>query len=199
MSATQTATSPAAIRATGLTKRYGDLLAVDGLTLEIGGGEFFGLLGPNGSGKTTTVHMLATLIQPNAGSAEVAGFDIGRNAIKARESIGIVFQESALDRTLTVTENLRFAGLLQNLTPKTISERSSELLELFGLNGHRPWSSASTQGAFSRRAHHRARYSEQAPDMAFHRKTANPQRDDRSADDALSRGSRQLRPRILHS
>ena len=101
------------------------------------GGEFFGLLGPNGSGKTTTVHMLATLIQPNAGSAEVAGFDIGRNAIKARESIGIVFQESALDRTLTVTENLRFAGLLQNLTPKTISERSSELLELFGLNEHR--------------------------------------------------------------
>ena len=137
MSATQTATSPAAIRAAGLTKRYGDLLAVDGLTLEIGGGEFFGLLGPNGSGKTTTVHMLATLIQPNAGSAEVAGFDIGRNAIKARESIGIVFQESALDRTLTVTENLRFAGLLQNLTPKTISERSSELLELFGLNEHR--------------------------------------------------------------
>ena len=137
MSATQTATSPAAIRAAGLTKRYGDLLAVDGLTLEIGGGEFFGLLGPNGSGKTTTVHMLATLIQPNAGSAEVAGFDVGRNAIKARESIGIVFQESALDRTLTVTENLRFAGLLQNLTPKTISERSSELLELFGLNEHR--------------------------------------------------------------
>jgi len=137
MSATQTATSPAAIRAAGLTKRYGDLLAVDGLTLEIGGGEFFGLLGPNGSGKTTTVHMLATLIQPNAGSAEVAGFDIGRNAIKARESIGIVFQESALDRTLTVTENLRFAGLLQNLPPKTISERSSELLELFGLNEHR--------------------------------------------------------------
>jgi len=137
MSATQTATSPAAIRAAGLTKRYGDLLAVDGLTLEIGGGEFFGLLGPNGSGKTTTVHMLATLIQPNAGSAEVAGFDIGRNAIKARESIGIVFQESALDRTLSVTENLRFAGLLQNLTPKTISERSSELLELFGLNEHR--------------------------------------------------------------
>ena len=137
MSAPQTATSPAAIRAAGLTKRYGDVLAVDGLTLEIGGGEFFGLLGPNGSGKTTTVHMLATLIQPNAGSAEVAGFDIGRNAIKARESIGIVFQESALDRTLTVTENLRFAGLLQNLTPKTISERSSELLELFGLNEHR--------------------------------------------------------------
>lgn len=137
MSAPQTATSPAAIRAAGLTKRYGDVLAVDGLTLEIGGGEFFGLLGPNGSGKTTTVHMLATLIQPNAGSAEVAGFDIGRNAIKARESIGIVFQESALDRTLTVTENLRFAGLLQNLPPKTISERSSELLELFGLSEHR--------------------------------------------------------------
>src|SRR2546427_799931 len=113
MNAPQIVTTPAAIRAEGLTKRYGEVLAVDGLTLEIGTGQFFGLLGPNGSGKTTTIHMLATLIQPNAGSAEVAGFDVGRNAVKAREAIGIVFQESALDRTLTVAENLRFAGLLR--------------------------------------------------------------------------------------
>ncbi len=134
MNAPQTVTDSAAIRAAGLTKRYGKVLAVDGLTLEIGSGQFFGLLGPNGSGKTTTIHMLATLIQPNAGSAQVAGFDIGRNPVKAREAIGIVFQESALDRTLTVAENLRFAGLLQNLPPRTILERSRELLELFGLN-----------------------------------------------------------------
>src|SRR6185436_5064199 len=102
-----------AIRASGLSKRYGDVNAVDDLSLEIAPGEFFGLLGPNGSGKTTTIHMLATLIRPTTGTAEVAGFDTGRSAVRAREAIGIVFQESALDRTLTVAENLRFAGLLQ--------------------------------------------------------------------------------------
>src|SRR5688572_19473086 len=100
---------PPAIRASNLSKRYGEVLAVDDLSLEIAPGEFFGLLGPNGSGKTTTIHMLATLIRPTTGSAEVAGFETGRNAVRAREAIGIVFQESALDRTLTVAENLRFA------------------------------------------------------------------------------------------
>src|SRR3989441_3459615 len=150
MNAPQIVTTPAAIRAEGLTKRYGEVLAVDGLTLEIGTGQFFGLLGPNGSGKTTTIHMLATLIQPNAGSAEVAGFDVGRNAVKAREAIGIVFQESALDRTLTVAENLRFAGLLQNLPLRTISERSRELLELFGLNQYRATPVAALSGGMRR-------------------------------------------------
>src|SRR3989442_5341531 len=150
MNASQTGAQPPAIRAAGLTKRYGEVLAVDGLTLEIGSGQFFGLLGPNGSGKTTTIHMLATLIQPNAGSAQVAGFDISRNTVKAREAIGIVFQESALDRTLTVAENLRFAGLLQNLPVRTISERAGELLELFGLNEHRATPVAALSGGMRR-------------------------------------------------
>src|SRR5258706_682182 len=109
-----------AVNASGLVKRYGDVLAVDGLDLDIPAGEFFGLLGPNGSGKTTTIHMLATLIQPNTGSAEVAGFDIRKHAVRSREAIGIVFQESALDRTLSVAANLPFAGLLQNLPPPII-------------------------------------------------------------------------------
>ena len=150
MNAPQTVTAPPAIRAAGLTKRYGEVLAVDGLTLEIGSGQFFGLLGPNGSGKTTTIHMLATLVRPNAGSAQVAGFDIDRNAVKAREAIGVVFQESALDRTLTVAENLRFAGLLQNLPQRIISERSRELLELFGLNQHRATPVAALSGGMRR-------------------------------------------------
>ena len=139
-----------AIRAAGLTKRYGAVLAVDDLSLEIGSGQFFGLLGPNGSGKTTTIHMLASLIRPNAGTAQVAGFDVGRDAVKARETIGIVFQESALDRTLTVAENLRFAGLLQNLPVRTIAERSRELLELFGLNEHRGTPVAALSGGMRR-------------------------------------------------
>jgi ABC-2 type transport system ATP-binding protein len=139
-----------AIRAKGLTKRYGDTLAVDGLDLEITPGEFFGLLGPNGSGKTTTIHMLATLIRPTEGSAHVANFDVGREAVRARESIGIVFQESALDRSLTVAENLRFAGLLLDLPAKVIAERSGELLELFGLQEHRKAPVATLSGGMRR-------------------------------------------------
>ena len=123
----------AAVRAAGLSKRYGELAAVDGLDLDIAPGEFVGLLGPNGSGKTTTLHMLATLIRPSAGSASVAGLDIARDPVEVRAAIGLVFQDSALDRTLTVAENLRFAGLLHDLPARLIEERSRQLLELFDL------------------------------------------------------------------
>jgi len=98
-----------AIQAEGLTKRYGNTLAVDGLNLDIPAGQFFGLLGPNGSGKTSTIHMLSTLISPTQGTAQVAGHDVRREGVQVRAAIGVVFQESALDRTLSVAENLRFA------------------------------------------------------------------------------------------
>jgi ABC-2 type transport system ATP-binding protein len=129
-----------AVRASGLVKRYGDVLAVDGLDLDIPAGQFFGLLGPNGSGKTSTIHMLASLIRPSGGNATVSGHDVVGEPVKVRGSIGLVFQESALDQTLSVAENLRFAGLLYNLTPGIIEERCAELLQLFGLadKRHRP-------------------------------------------------------------
>ncbi len=126
-----------AIQAEGLTKRYGNTLAVDGLNLDIPTGQFFGLLGPNGSGKTSTIHMLSTLIRPSQGTARVAGHDVKHAGLQVRAAIGVVFQESALDRTLSVAENLRFAGLLHNLPIAQINERSSELLELFGLKEKR--------------------------------------------------------------
>lgn len=129
----QAPVAASAVRAEGLIKRYGDVTAVDGLDLAIPAGEFFGLLGPNGSGKTSTIHMLSTLIRPSGGRAAVAGHDVVKHSVQVRSSIGLVFQESALDRSLSVTENLRFAGLLYNLTPKIIKQRSAELLELFGL------------------------------------------------------------------
>ena len=129
----QAADSLLAVRASGLVKRYGQLVAVDGLDLDIPSGQFFGLLGPNGSGKTSTIHMLATLIRPSSGTARVAGHDVVKQAVKVRAAIGLVFQDSALDRSLTIAENLRFAGLLYNLNPAVIRERSAELLELFGL------------------------------------------------------------------
>jgi len=122
-----------AIEAQALVRRYGDTLAVDGLSLSIGEGEFFGLLGPNGSGKTTTIHMLATLVRASGGSARVAGFDVASAPVKVRGQIGLVFQESALDRTLSVAENLRFAGMLYGLSRMEIERRGKALLDLFGI------------------------------------------------------------------
>jgi ABC-2 type transport system ATP-binding protein len=139
-----------AVIARGLTKRYGDVLAVDRLELDIASGQFFGLLGPNGSGKTTTIHMLSTLLRPSAGSAIVAGHDVTLKPVAVRGAIGVVFQDSALDRTLSVAENLRFAGLLYDLPLKLIEERARELLELFGLNGKRDRPVASLSGGMRR-------------------------------------------------
>lgn len=127
----------AAIEATGLVKQYGDTYAVNGLDLTIPEGMFFGLLGPNGSGKTTTIHMLSTLVRPGAGTIRVAGTDVLRQPVRARAGIGLVFQESALDRNLTVEENLNFAGALYGLDQGTIDQRCSELLALFDLEDKR--------------------------------------------------------------
>jgi ABC-2 type transport system ATP-binding protein len=122
-----------AIRAVGLTKRYGDKLAVDRFQLDVPRGQFFGLLGPNGAGKTTAVHMLSTLIRPTSGEAWVAGNSVLNAPLSVRGAIGVVFQDSALDRNLTVAENLRFAGMLNHMPRSLIRARSAELLELFGL------------------------------------------------------------------
>src|SRR5690606_38462194 len=123
----QASDPPMAVRARGLVKRYGSVLAVDGLDLDIANGEFFGLLGPNGSGKSSTIHMLSTLIAPSGGSAIVAGRDVVRDAVGVRAAIGLVFQDSALDRTLSIAENLRFSGMLHGLSPRTIEERAVPL------------------------------------------------------------------------
>jgi len=86
-----------AIHVDGLTKQFGDLVAVDNVSFEIDQGEVFGLLGPNGAGKTTTISMLATLLRPSSGSATVNGRDIERDQDGVRRSIGIVFQDQSLD------------------------------------------------------------------------------------------------------
>lgn len=118
-------------------KHYGDTYAVSELGLTIPEGMFFGLLGPNGSGKTTTIHMLSTLVRPDAGTIRVAGCDVLKEPVKARGSIGLVFQESALDGSLTVEENLNFAGALYDLSTDLIQQRCNELLTLFDLEDKR--------------------------------------------------------------
>ena len=133
-----------------LSKTYGELQAVDLLQLAIPEGQFFGLLGPNGSGKTTTIHMLTTLARPTSGLATVAGHDVLRESVAVRREVGLVFQESALDRTLTVDENLRFAGMLRNLSRATIRRRSDELLDLFNLGERRRMKVAALSGGMRR-------------------------------------------------
>ncbi|MGA3284914.1 MAG: ATP-binding cassette domain-containing protein [Verrucomicrobiota bacterium] len=103
----------------GLTRRFGDLTAVDGLNLAVAEGEVFGLLGPNGAGKTTVIKMLTTLLPPTAGTATVAGFDIRQRPAQVRASIGYVPQLVSVDGALTGYENLLFFAKLYGV-PRTL-------------------------------------------------------------------------------
>ena len=112
----------------GLTKKFGDLVAVDHINIKIREGEIFGLLGPNGAGKTTTIHMLATILRPTEGTAVVAGYDIRKDPQKIRERIGIVFQETTIDRNLTGFENMWIYGRLYGLSGGVLRDKIMELL-----------------------------------------------------------------------
>jgi len=125
---------PVAIHVDGLTKQFGDLVAVDNVSFEIDQGEVFGLLGPNGAGKTTTISMLATLLRPSSGSATVNGRDIERDQDGVRRSIGIVFQDQSLDEELTAYENMDLHGRLYRIPGETRRTRTAELLDLVGLS-----------------------------------------------------------------
>src|ERR671923_493415 len=116
-----------------LVKKYGNLIAVDGLNLDIHENEIFGLLGSNGAGKTTLIHILATLIKPTSGTAIVNGYDIMKRPSKVRSSIGIVFQAPSSDDILTGYENLKLHSLLYGVPAEIREQRISEVLELVGL------------------------------------------------------------------
>ena len=140
-----------AIVTENLVKRFGDFTAVDGLTIEVRPGELFAFLGPNGAGKTTTIHMLCTLLRPTAGSARVAGHDCVKEAWAVRRAIGLVFQESTLDKDLTAYENLWFACCLQNLTSRVATERITEILRLFELTDRKDHMTKHLSGGLRRR------------------------------------------------
>jgi len=123
----------AAILAEGLEKRYGKTQALRGLDLVVEEGTVFGLLGPNGAGKTTAVRIFTTLLQPDAGRAEVAGFDVVRHADQLRSQIGLAGQYAAVDEYLTGRENLEMVGRLYHLPKSQARRRASELLERFEL------------------------------------------------------------------
>jgi ABC-2 type transport system ATP-binding protein len=131
---------PDAIVAEGLVKKYGDVVALDGMGLSVPEGTVFGLVGPNGAGKTTTVRVLTTLLKPDAGYATVAGFDVVGDARRLRSHIGASGQYAAVDEDLTGAENLEMVGRLYHLGAKRSKKRARELLERFDLAdaGDRP-------------------------------------------------------------
>ena len=122
-----------AISLRGLTKRFGDLAAVDRVDLEIAKGELFGLLGPNGAGKSTLIKMLTTMLRPTAGEARVWGHDVAKERNEVRSSIGVVFQDPSIDNMLTGRENLDFHGRMYGLDSALRRRRIDEVLDLVDL------------------------------------------------------------------
>jgi ABC-2 type transport system ATP-binding protein len=122
-----------AIRVESLTKTFNGFTAVDRISFAVGEGELLGLLGPNGAGKTTTINMLSTLLRPTSGSATVAGFDVARDRDSVRKSIGVVFQEPALDGKLTGRENLEFHTMMYGIGKAERRRRIDEVLALVEL------------------------------------------------------------------
>jgi ABC-2 type transport system ATP-binding protein len=122
-----------AIRAEGLVKRYGQVAALDQFDLEVPAGTVCGLLGPNGAGKTTAVRILATLLRPDGGSAQVAGADVVRSAHEVRRRIGLSGQEPAVDEILSGRQNLVLFARLNRFDKQAARRRAEELLAQFGL------------------------------------------------------------------
>jgi daunorubicin resistance ABC transporter ATP-binding subunit len=123
----------AAVEADALVQTFGDLRALDGLSLRVEAGTILGLLGPNGAGKTTAINVLTTLLRPDAGRATVAGHDVARQPALVRAAIGVTGQFAALDAGLTARENLVLFGRLMKLGRAESRRRADELLERFAL------------------------------------------------------------------
>lgn len=116
-----------------LTHRYGERTALNGVSFSVGKGEMFGLLGPNGGGKTTLFRILSTLVAPKEGSVHLFDLDQVVDRTKIRRRLGVVFQSPSLDKKLTVAENLRHQGHLYNLRGAALQQRMDEMLARFGL------------------------------------------------------------------
>ncbi len=123
----------AAIEVEGVYKRFGKVLALQGVDLRVPAGKVFGLLGPNGAGKTTLVRVLTTLLTPDAGYARVLGLDVVREAERLRGMIGLAGQYAAVDENLTGRENLEMVGRLYHLSRQEAKQRAAEVLERFSL------------------------------------------------------------------
>jgi ABC-2 type transport system ATP-binding protein len=125
----------AAISVRSLSKRYGELAALDDFNLEVARGSIFGLLGPNGAGKTTLIRILTTLMRQSSGDVSIEGLDPRSHGLEIRRLIGVVPQENSLDRYITARENLELHARLHGMPARLYRQRIDELLELMGLTG----------------------------------------------------------------
>ena len=155
-----------AVRTTGLKKAFGSLVAVDSLDLEIHRGEVFGLLGPNGSGKTTTIRMLCGLLEPTAGHATVVGIDVGKDPEGVRQRIGYMSQRYGLYDDLTVAENMRFYGSMYGLRGERRDARVQALLDDLGLRPRARQMAGTLSGGWKQRLALACATAHQ-PDMLF--------------------------------
>jgi len=122
-----------AIATQHLTRRFGQLVAVDDVDLRVTPGQFFGFLGPNGAGKSTTIKMLTGLLAPSAGRVEILGLDLAQNPVEVKRQIGVVPEGMALFGRLTGAEYLNFAARMYGLDRETAAKRTAELLDFMGL------------------------------------------------------------------
>lgn len=125
------------ILAENLSHNYGSRLALSNVNFEVKAGGIFGLLGPNGGGKSTLFRILSTMMVPTGGRAELAGHDVARDPAAVRRSIGVVFQTQSLDKALTVAENLRAQGHLHGLSGSKLRDRMQQVMERLGLADRR--------------------------------------------------------------
>jgi len=132
-SSAPTTATDLAVSARGLVKSFGDFRAVDGIDLEIGRGEVYGVLGPNGAGKTTTLKMLATLLPIDGGEARIFGVDVAKEPHQIRQMVGVTGQYASVDENPTATENLYLFGRLLGLSGRAAKRTAADLLERFGL------------------------------------------------------------------
>lgn len=161
-----TSDAPAVVETVGLRKVFGSVVAVDGLDLTVRRGEVFGMLGPNGSGKTTTIRMLCGLLVPTAGRGTVVGLDVAAQGDALRRRIGYMSQQFGLYDDLTVAENLRFYSTVYGLRGAARQARMNELLSMLGLSSRARQLAATLSGGLKQRlalacatAHH--------PDVLF--------------------------------
>jgi ABC-2 type transport system ATP-binding protein len=139
------------IEVKNLTKMFGDLAAVDGLSFTVAPGQVFGLLGPNGAGKTTTLSMLCTILKPSSGTAIVNGYDITKQPSEVRRSIGIVFQDPSIDDRLTGRENLEMHANLYGVARREAKKRIEQVLELVELEDRADFLMRTYSGGMRRR------------------------------------------------
>ncbi len=143
--------STLALRCREVSYAYGEHQALSGVDLEVKPGLIFGLLGPNGGGKTTLFKLAATLTKPQGGTIEILGQRLPEGAPAVRSRLGVVFQHPSLDKKLRVWENLKHHGRLYGMTPERIEQRSDELLETLGLGGRRKDVVETLSGGLQRR------------------------------------------------